>query len=124
MDEKEIENLELAKEELNKVLAYRENLLNYYKMFKNSLESLQILKSNKELFLPIGSNLFVFSEIKDLNSILVNVGGNVFLEMNVEEAENFLNKRINEIEKEIKNLTLYAQSIQNYINEILQKMKK
>jgi len=124
MDEKEIENLELAKEELNKVLAYRENLLNYYKMFKNSLESLQILKINKELFLPIGSNLFVFSEIKDLNSILVNVGGNVFLEMNVEEAENFLNKRINEIEKEIENLTLYAQSIQNYINEILQKMKK
>jgi len=127
MDEKDIENienLELAKEELNKILVYRENLLNYYKMFKNSLESLQALKNNKELFLPLGSDIFVFSEVKDLNSILVNVGSNIFLEMNLEEAEEFINRRISEIEEEINNVTLYAQSIQNYISELLKTLKK
>ena len=124
MDEKDIENLELAKEELNKILVYRENLLNYYKMFKNSLESLQALKNNKDVFLPLGSDIFVFSEVKNLNSILVNVGNNIFLEMSLEEAEEFLNRRIIEIEKEINNVTLYAQSIQNYINELLKTLKK
>jgi len=124
MDEKYIENLELAKEELNKILVYRENLLNYYKMFKNSLESLQALKNNKDVFLPLGSDIFVFSEVKDLNSILVNVGNNIFLEMSLEEAEEFLNRRIIEIEEEINNVTLYAQSIQNYINELLKTLKK
>jgi len=127
MDEKDIENienLELAKEELNKILVYRENLFNYYKMFKNSLESLQALKNNKELFLPLGSDIFVFSEVKDLNSILVNVGSNIFLEMSLEEAEEFLNRRISEIEEEINNVTLYAQSIQNYISELLKTIKK
>jgi len=124
MDEKDIENLELAKEELNKILVYRENLLNYYKMFKNSLESLQALKNNKDVFLPLGSDIFVFSEVKDLNSILVNVGNNIFLEMSLEEAEEFLNRRISEIEEEINNVTLYAQSIQNYISELLKTIKK
>jgi len=124
MDEKDIENLELAKEELNKILVYRENLLNYYKMFKNSLESLQALKNNKELFLPLGSDIFVFSEVKDLNSILINVGNNIFLEMSLEEAEEFLNRRISEIEEEINNITLYAQTIQNYISELLKTIKK
>lgn len=127
MDEKDIENienLELAKEELNKILVYRENLLNYYKMFKNSLESLQALKNNKELFLPLGSDIFVVSEVKDLNSILVNVGSNIFLEMSLEEAEEFINRRISEIEEEINNVTLYAQSIQSYISELLKTIKK
>jgi len=124
MDEKYIESLELAREELNKILVYRENLLNYYKMFKNSLESLQALKNTKELFLPLGSDVFVFSEVKNLNSILVNVGNNIFLEMNLEEAEEFLKRRISEIEEEINNVTLYAQSIQNYINELLRTLKK
>jgi len=124
MDEKDIENLELAKEELNKILVYRENLLNYYKMFKNSLESLQALKNNKDVFLPLGSDIFVFSEVKDLESILVNVGNNIFLEMSLEEAEEFLNRRISEIEEEINNVTLYAQSIQNYISDLLKTIKK
>ncbi|MEM5871075.1 MAG: hypothetical protein QXX04_01800, partial [Candidatus Aenigmatarchaeota archaeon] len=70
MEEKIILNLQVAKEEINKLIAYRESLLSYYRNIKSSLDSLEAIKE-ENVFLPLGNDVFVKSNIIDKNLIIV-----------------------------------------------------
>lgn len=122
-NEKSVANLQLAREELNKLLVYRESLINYYKNIKRTLDSLETIREDFVL-LPIGSDAFVESKIVNKNSVIIGIGSGIFIEMSVENAKNFLNRRISEIEEEIKGVEVYIQSIQKYILELLKESKE
>lgn len=123
-EEKNILELQAAKDELNKLISYRENLMMIYRELKQSLESLSILSTEDPVLLPIGSGIFLESKIKNKNFVLVGVGSNIFLEMETEKAKEFLKKRIKKVEEEIVEVQTYIQNFQYYILNVLEHIKR
>lgn len=123
MEREDLVNLRLAREELNKLLAYRETLINYYKSIKMCLDSLETW--NEEfLFLPFGNDAFVKVKIIEKDFVIIGVGGGIFLEMKINEAKDFLNRKMKKIEEEIKEVDIYIQAFQMNIIEILNEAKR
>ncbi|MEM5828278.1 MAG: prefoldin subunit alpha [Candidatus Aenigmatarchaeota archaeon] len=123
MSDEEIITYQAVKEELNKFVSYRESLLNYYNTLKNSLESLDAIKQ-AEIFLPIGNNIFVRAEVKDFDNLIVGVGSNIFIEMNVNQAKEFLERKIKKLEEEIAEVNFYIRNLQEYLVQIVEKLRK
>ncbi|MEM5833928.1 MAG: prefoldin subunit alpha [Candidatus Aenigmatarchaeota archaeon] len=123
MEEKIALNLQIAKEEINKLIVYRESLLSYYRNIKSSLDSLEAIKE-ENVFLPLGNDVFVKSSIIDKNLIIVGIGSNIYIEMEIDKAKELLEKKIKKIEEEIREINMYIQNLQNYILSLLEGIKK
>ncbi|MEM5820783.1 MAG: prefoldin subunit alpha [Candidatus Aenigmatarchaeota archaeon] len=123
MSDEDIITYQAVKEELSKFVAYRESLLNYYNTLKNSLESLEAIKQS-DIFLPIGNNIFIKAEPKDFDNLIVGIGSNIFLEMNVNQAKEFLERKIKKIEEEITEINMYIRSLQEYLTQIIEKLRR
>lgn len=123
MKENVVINLQMAKEEINKLIAYRESLINYYKNIKSSLESLEFLKE-ENILLPIGTDIFIESKVVNKDVILIGIGSNIYVEMKINNAKEFLEKKLKKVEEEIEEVNLYIQSLQNYIITLLNEIKR
>lgn len=122
MDENNILNLQIARENLNKLMTYRDNLLNYYKELHLALNSLENLK-DENVFLPLGSGMFIECKIPNKDFVIINIGSNIFLEVEKNKAKDFLNNKLKKIEKELEEVELYMQNLNNYIFDVLNKIK-
>ena len=56
---------------------------------------------NTETLVPLTSSLYVPGELTDNKTVVVDVGTGYFVEKSVEKAEEYFEKRINEIGKEV-----------------------
>jgi prefoldin alpha subunit len=65
---------------------------------------------------PTGGGTFVNAHLGDLSSILVNVGADVSIEMDLEEAEKDISGRLEEVEKA-------SLSVQDQLQQILGQME-
>jgi len=65
-----------------------------------ALENLDDLKSTpkgKEILVPLTQGIFLKSELKDNEKLIVNVGANVTVEKTIEETKDLLKKQITKI---------------------------
>ena len=69
---------------------------------KRLLELLEGIEEGKEVILPIGGGLF--TKFKWENSLLMDVGGGIVLELKPEEVVERLKRRVERAEAEIKRL--------------------
>jgi prefoldin alpha subunit len=95
----------------------------------NSIEEIGKSKEN-EILLPLGSNMHVSGALKDIKRIVVELGANIALEEDVEEAKKILEKRKNMIndglqatEDEIVNLSNEFLRLEAELRSLIEKDK-
>jgi prefoldin alpha subunit len=66
-------------------------------VFRTS-EALKNLKEKGVSLFSLGSGVFAKGELREINKLLVNVGANVLVEKNIDEAVTFLEDRKKELE--------------------------
>jgi prefoldin alpha subunit len=81
-------------------------------------EALKNLKEGKNALFNLGSGMFISGEMKDTNKILVNVGSNILIEMNVDNALRFTTERKKEVSEAKEELIKGMQAISVRLNEI------
>ena len=54
---------------------------------------------NMEMLVPVGHNTSIFTNVKDLDRILVGIGSRVYMETTREDSINRLNKRLEGLEE-------------------------
>lgn len=90
----ELRNLENA---LNKV---NEDIMEYMQLEK----TIEFIKTNKsdgfKTQINVGSNMFIEGSVDKIEPILISIGLNVYLELNIEEALKFLGQKIKILNKE------------------------
>ena len=64
-----------------------------------SLEDLDKIKKDKEIFVPISSGIFAKGAIKDTSELLVNVGANVVVSKDIASAKKLIQHQIEEMKK-------------------------
>ena len=83
---------------------------------KTSIESLKEVEEGDPILVPIGGGTFVNARLGDLSNILVNIGADVSIEMGLDEADQDLSSRLEEVEKA-------SQSVQEQLQQILSQME-
>ncbi|KAH8293188.1 hypothetical protein KR044_011299 [Drosophila immigrans] len=79
---------------------YNEDIMEYVQL-KNTLQTFdEHMPDGYKTQLNIGSNIFMQARVKQMDKILVNVGKEVYLEMNMREAINFSDVRIKILTKQ------------------------
>lgn len=66
---------------------------------RNSLDDLDKIKKEKEMFVPISSGIFAKGTINDTSELLVNVGANVVVSKDISSAKKLINHQIEEMKK-------------------------
>lgn len=72
-----------------------------------------------DLQIEIGSNVYGFAEVTEFDKLLVDVGANVLLEMDCEEAHKYADIRMNVLKKEIAHLRKMAVNVKVHIKLVL-----
>lgn len=91
---KDLANLEQALTKIN------EELVEYMQLEK----TIEFMKENKpngfKTKVDVGSNMFMQAKVEQIEPIIVNVGLNVYLELEIDEALKFLKMKIKILTKE------------------------
>ena len=76
---------------------------------QDTLNGMMDSKDGMELMVPVGHNTSIFTNVNDLDRVLVGIGSRVYLETTREDSMNRLNKRLEGIEEAGKT---YQESLQ------------
>ena len=69
------------------------------KRLRQDLEELKKAKIASKVFSPLGAGIYVETELKNNSQLLINSGANVLTSKTVEEAQEIVTQRINEMTK-------------------------
>ncbi len=97
------------------------------KTIKNSLEEIEKLEEGTEILSQIGGGLYIKTKLKKNDEILINVGSNIIVVKSVQEAREFIEKQIRELNDLLVRLEmeLQRQAIKvKDLQEEIEKLKK
>ena len=81
-------------------------------------DALKNLKEKGSALFSLGSGVFVSGELKNTNKILVNIGSNVLVEMDVDRTLKFIEEREKEVDQAKEELLKAIQVISGRLREI------
>ncbi|XP_017056835.1 protein UXT homolog [Drosophila ficusphila] len=95
---------EVLKEDLRQlekcINEFNEEIMEYVQL-KNTLQTFDThLPEGYKTQVNIGSNIFMQARVRNMDSILVNVGKDIYLEMSIPEAERFSDTRVKILTKQ------------------------
>ncbi len=93
----EFQMLEQSLAQLNQRKVAIENQMNEFISLQESLDSLKKSKKNSPMYSPLGSGVFIKSEIKDSQNVLVNIGSNIAIERSVEDSKELVENQMTEL---------------------------
>ena len=109
-------------QEIQKEIAAMEEKANDVAGLKNNLKCLAESKAGSKSFSSLGLGTYVESEIKNTETVLVNVGAGVFVKKTAREAEEIIGKQISQLDsinmQLTENLTMLATRAQELEGEL------
>jgi len=102
-------------EELNRQSALLQNKIAELMILESALLDLQKTKSKTKIFSALGSGIYVAAEILNTDSVLINVGANVFVKKPIEEAIFLIKDQRSQTESLFVELEKTAQNLQQQI---------
>lgn len=131
MEPREVPLEKLTKDQLTyvgkQVEAEIQNLNSYYTSLKVALnkfndnkEYIQDLKNyqDKEILIPLTSSLYVPGKCSDVKKLTVEIGGNFFVETNVERADQFCDRKLATIKKSMDDIDKLVKEKSDQLNVI------
>ncbi|MEM2121654.1 MAG: prefoldin subunit alpha [Candidatus Woesearchaeota archaeon] len=89
----------------------------------NAINQLQKIENNTKALIPVVNGIFIEGEIKKPENFIINVGGNIAVKKNKEEAEEIINQNIMEIQKYKEKLVLEFNKLNSKLEKIAEKIK-
>ena len=99
--------LQMFEQSLNHLQQKKQTLehqMNEFEALKESLKDIKNSKKDSPMYSPLGSGVFIKSEIKDTDNVMVNVGSNVVIERTIEDSKGLVEEQIKELDNMIKQL--------------------
>lgn len=89
-----------------------------------ALQELKKTKKNTEILAQIGQNIFVKAGLEDNNEVIIDIGARVFARKSINEAEEILDKRIEEFSQVKEKISEQAQLVLNAMVELEKKIQE
>ncbi|MGQ9679557.1 MAG: prefoldin subunit alpha [Candidatus Bathyarchaeia archaeon] len=92
---------------------------------ESSLRALKGTQAGENILVPVGGNTFVNAKLGALGKVIVGIGANVSVDMDIDKAIENVTERLKEVEKsfqaiqqQLEQITLQMQSHQDGINRL------
>ena len=85
---------------------------------KKALMSLKAKKRGTEVLIPIGADSYIIGELRNIKSVIIDIGANISLEKSVEETIEILERRDRELEHSIQKFQRIASQINTKLLEL------
>jgi len=112
-------NLKMIKEREEVIAKKLEELT----LTKVAIEELEHTKLG-ETFIPIGSGNFIEGNISKIDNIIVGVGSGIAIKKKRNDAINILDRRVEEMENALKELSIQGQEIFNQLRNTQEEIEK
>lgn len=76
-----------------------------------------------EILIPLGADSYAYAKVSDNRGAIVGIGAGVSLQKDPEEAEKFLDSKIDELSRAFKTVTERAQQVEGAIQELTDKVQ-
>jgi prefoldin alpha subunit len=103
-------------ETLQQRLAVLQSAIADLTVAKESIAGLKEVEEGAPILVPTGGGTFVNANLGDLSKILVNIGADVSIDMSLDEAQEDIAGRLDEVQKA-------SQAVQQQLGEILTQMQ-
>jgi len=131
MDEQELQQkyyeLQMIEQQLkafqNQIFKMDEQVVEIRLAMEN-LEELKSTQKGKEILVPLTQGIFIKSELKDNEKLIVNVGANITVEKTIEETKDLLKKQIGEISKYKEELESTMQGFEKEFAKLAEEIEK
>jgi len=98
-------------------------LIGGYKSAQDTLEELASTQQGEELLVPLGGNVFVRASVNDTKKVLTGIGDGIVMEKSLNNATNFLDKRIRELQTQEEQLIQVSQDIRGKVEQLNKKLR-
>lgn len=122
----ELKFLEQKINQVNEQILELEKQSLTFNLLSENLEDIQKTRIGEKIFVPLGSGLFIESQLKDNKRVLINIGSDVFIKKDISEARIFIKEQIDQIEstisvidKTLQKLVLESQKLQSELKELV-----
>uniref|UniRef100_A0A3P9JDD7 Protein UXT n=1 Tax=Oryzias latipes TaxID=8090 RepID=A0A3P9JDD7_ORYLA len=119
---------EVLRRDLRKVLEHRDQVyeeISQYLLLKNTIQSLQEAGPQRlQTDVDLGCNFFVQAEVEDPSRIFVAVGFGFFVEMSLDEALRFIEKKTSQLTAFTEQLTKDSAKIRANIRMVLEGLRE
>jgi len=119
--------IEYYKQQLESIdlqIQYLQTTLADYQRAKMTVENLNVITENTELFIPIGGGTFVNGCLKNASNVLLGVGTGLIVEKPVGEAITKLDERIKRIQENIEKMLALGQKVQSDAESLSEKTQQ
>lgn len=133
LQQKSIE-LQLLNQQLNQLqqqIMYLEKQFMDLTNIKENISEIQKAKKDTQMFTPLGPGIFVETELKDNQKVLMNIGAKVAVKKTMKEAEEIIDSQKGEIEtfirenqEQLQQTAIYAMELEKELVSLKDKLKK
>ena len=111
---------------MNDLLQREETVMRLLQEAANAVESMKILAGNSEYetLVPVGLGVYVKAKINSDQKMIVNIGAGASLEQNREDAINYMESRIKELEMVLQQLASQRQEVSMKLEQGQHEMNK
>lgn len=126
----ELQILEQQLKQVNQQLLNLDNQVLELQRLEDNLEEFKKTKKDTELLVALGGGVFSRAELKDNNSVLMNVGSNIVIEKDIPSSKKIVSDQIDQIkdvvkqmEQEFQMLAMRNQILQQDLQKLASEMK-
>ncbi len=112
----ELQLMQGTAETLQQRLAVLQSAIADLTVARGSIAGLKEVEEGAPILVPTGGGTFVNANLGDLSKILVNIGADVSIDMSLDEAQEDIAGRLDEVQKA-------SQAVQQQLGEILTQMQ-
>jgi prefoldin alpha subunit len=112
----ELQLMQGTAETLQQRLAVLQSAIADLTVAKESIAGLKEVEEGAPILVPTGGGTFVNANLGDLSKILINIGADVSIDMSLDEAQEDIAGRLDEVQKA-------SQAVQQQLGEILTQMQ-
>lgn len=109
---------------INSLINQRSILISSLDEIQSTLKSLKEIEGNKEIFFPLGSDVYCLGNVVNKKKVIVCIGANIALEKSLNDAKEFLEKKKNEIENALNKVEEGILNLQLNLKDIEKELQK
>lgn len=83
-----------------------------------TLRNFATLEKETEILIPLGAGVFLPGNSRNMDRVIINIGGNIFMEAKMEKATEMVEKRVNGINEAIEKISRQMAAIEREAGKI------
>ncbi|RLF68023.1 MAG: prefoldin subunit alpha [Thermoplasmata archaeon] len=95
-----------------------------YSLAKSTIQGLKDISIEEESLVPIGGGVYIKAKIADVEKVLINIGGETYVEYSNEEALKKLDEALQKIQKRRMDLAELSRSLSKRAEDIRRELVK